>query len=601
MQQPTRPRFQRFELHSRLGSGAQGRVYLAWDPQLERKVALKILNRPEPGAGSLDQFLSEARAAAKIASPHVVPVFEAGSEKGLPFVVFELVEGQPLRDYLAQPRLGAQSATDLFEQLLEGMAAAHTQGIAHLDLSLNNILLDKQNRLRVMDFGLSRLVTKPSLSDGFDDLLGTPRYMSPEHFSGDPLDLRTDVFALGLIFFELLAGQPAAFATNFSDLAIQIGAVQFEWALLSDVRPEIQSIVRDALQVDPSARFQSAAAMLGALRDAKTVVTARENQDLAVQFLLRRLQRRPEFPAFSNSINEINRMTADSASAGVHELSAVVMQDFNLSNRLMKVASSAFFTASDDGPTTVPQAIARVGTKTVRMICNGLMMFEHLKSDNPRLQDALVASFVAGLLGRMLGQKVRRDLADEAFVAAMFNRLGRNLLIYYLDDEAEEIERRIARGVPPRQAEQEVLATTSSALGAAIAATWKFPPALIKSIAPVAAGILPPVGVDRDYACHLAHFPNELCELAAQANSAQTPNERLTYLGARYREVFRTTPGVLAEMLEITLEKFTELAPSLGIALGANGFYLRGQQFLAEFYLAAGQDSEGTPAQAAAG
>jgi eukaryotic-like serine/threonine-protein kinase len=578
-QQP-KPRFQRFELLAKLGSGAQGRVYLAWDPRLERKVALKILNRPEAGSTALEKFFSEARAVAKVANPHVVPLFEAGCERGLPFLVFELVEGQSFRDYLDQPRLELQTALALFEQLLEGVAAAHIQKVAHLDLSLNNIVLDKAGRLRVMDFGLSRFVTKPVRTDEFDEIRGTPRYMSPEHFTGEPLDLRTDVFALGLLFYEMLTDRPAISATNFIDLERQIRGIQLDWAALSDVRPEIQSIVRDALVADPAKRFQSAATMLAALRDANTVIAARENQDLTVQFLLRRLQRRPEFPAFSNSINEINRMTSDSASAGLNQLTAVVMRDFSLSSRLLKVASSAYFSAGEEGPSTVGQAIARVGTKAVRMICNGLVMFDRLKSDNPRLQDALVASFVAGLLGRMLCLQIRKELADEVFVAAMFNRLGRNLLIYYLGDEVEEIELRISRGIPPTQAEREVLGTTSSALGAAIAANWKFPASLIKSIAPVGSGILPPVGAGRDYACYLAHFSNELCEQAALENSPLSPLERLTHLGARYRAAFRTTPEGLVGMLQITLEKFAELAPSLGVTLASNGFYSRSRAFV---------------------
>ncbi len=476
MQPAKKPRFNRFDLLSKLGSGLHGRVFLAWDPQLERKVALKILTRQRDNQATLDQFFAEARAVAKIAHAQVVPLFEAGSEQGLPYLVFEFVEGAPLREYLKSTQLDVPAACAKFKQIVEGVAAAHALGIAHLDLSPNNVLVDQRGTMRVMDFGLSRFVATSNKSDHEDDAQGTPRYMSPEHFAGAPLDMRTDVFALGLIYYELLVGRPAASAQKLRELVAQIEETQFDWLALEahGTPPEVISVIRDALARVPARRFKHAGEMLGALQEAEATSAARENGDLAVKFLLRRLQRRPEFPAFSNSINEINRLTEESSQAGLHELAAVVMRDFSLTNRLLKVANSAFFARADEGATTVLHAISRVGTKTVRLLCNGLLMFEHLKSDNPVLQDALVESFVSGLLGRLLALQLCRELAEEAFVAAMFNRLGRNLLIYYLDDEYTEILQRVQHGVPLLQAERAILGTTSSQVGAAVAASWKF-------------------------------------------------------------------------------------------------------------------------------
>jgi HD-like signal output (HDOD) protein len=451
-----------------------------------------------------------------------------------------------------------------------------------------------------MDFGLSRFITTTTQGDHEDDVQGTPRYMSPEHFAGAPLDMRTDVFALGLIFFEMLAGRPAANANKLIELTAQLQNTRFDWAVLHTrgTPPEFVSVIRDALARTPSRRFKDAGEMLGALHEAQSAVAARENHDLAVQFLLRRLQRRPEFPAFSNSIAEINRLTDENSQAGLGELASVVMRDFSLTNRLMKVANSAFFARSDAGVTTVAQAISRVGTKAVRLICNGLLMFEHLKSDNPVLQDALVESFVSGLLGRLLALQLCREFAEEAFVAAMFNRLGRNLLIYYLEDEYGEILQRAARGVPLPQAERMILATTSAEVGAAVAANWKFPAALIASMAGLPSGMLPAPAHDAERMHCMAHFPNELCALAA-AESAEPPDAGLARLSQRYQRIFRTNSSDLASALEVAMEKFAEIAPSMGIAFNANGFCCRTQAFLAAFKLA--QTADESPAVARAG
>ena len=584
MQPAKKPYFNRFELLSKLGGGLHGRVFLAWDPRLERKVALKILNRQRDTQTTLEQFFAEARTVAKIAHAHVVPLFEAGSENGLPYLVFEFVDGTPLKNYLKTTVLDVPTASAKFTQIAEGVAAAHALDIAHLNLSPNNILVDSRGTLRVMDFGLSRFVTSSTKIDNEENIQGTPRYMSPEHLAGAPLDRRTDVFALGLIFYEILAGHPAANAEKLKDIAAQIQQTRFDWQVMEGrgAPPEVLSVIRDALSRVPARRFKHAGEMLGALREASAVAAAGENHGLAVQFLLRRLQRRPEFPAFSNSINEINRLTDENNQSGLHELAAVVMRDFSLTNRLLKIANTAIFARSDVGTTTVAQAIARLGTKTVRLLCNGLLMFEHMKGDHPMLQDALVESLVAGLLGRLLALQLCRELAEEAFVAAMFNRLGRNLLIYYLEDEYAEILHRVAGGMPLLQAERAVLATTSHEVGAAVAASWKFSAGLISSMAPLPVGVLPTPAHDAERMRCLAHFPSELCALAA-GNGAQMPVLELERLVQRFQRIFRTNATDLADALALALEKFDDIAPTLQVSAHTNGFCQRTSGFLTAF------------------
>ncbi len=588
MQTADRPKFKRFELLSKIGAGLHGRVFLAWDPNLERKVALKILTRQRDTAATMEQFFGEARAVARVSHPNVIPLFEAGAEKGLPYLVFEYVEGSSLKTFLETTTLDRETACTKFHEICVGVAAAHALGIAHLDLSPNNILIDSRGTPRVMDFGLSRFVAAHrGESNSEEDMQGTPRYMSPEHFIGAPLDMRTDVFALGLMFFELLAGRPAANAARIKELTSQLRNPQFDWIALQkkEVPTEIISVIRDALAREPIRRFADAGAMATALQEAMESMKARENRNLAVQFVLRRLQRRPEFPAFSNSIAEINRLTDEDSRAGLQDLADVVMRDFSLANRLMKIANSAFFSPDSNPAGTVASAISRVGTKTVRFICNGLMMFEHLKGDSPGLQDALVESFVSGLLGRLLAQQFSPELAEEAFISAMFNRLGRNLVLYYLADEYTEIQQCFATGMSIIDAERAILASSCAEIGAAVAASWKFPVSLVSTMKSLPPGVLPTPAFALERTRALAHFPNELCALVSGSEALDAPLEKLARLGERFARIFRTNPTDLAATLDVALRKFVDIAPSLGINPKTSGFCQTTGEFLEVFRL----------------
>ncbi len=200
----------RFIVEKRLGKGAQGSVYLARDPNLDRRVAVKILH---PGDTQLswsdgDTSPLEGRIASKLAHPNIVPIYDAGTHKGLPFLVFEFVQGRTLRQVLREDgALPIDRACSVIWSVLNGIGHAHAQGIIHLDLSPRNILVDTNRVARIMDFGLSRFAGSPGRSEA--GVAGTIRYMSPEHFSDFDFGPYTDVFALASTFYEMVLGRPA--------------------------------------------------------------------------------------------------------------------------------------------------------------------------------------------------------------------------------------------------------------------------------------------------------------------------------------------------------------------------------------------------------
>ncbi|HET9155766.1 MAG TPA: WD40 repeat domain-containing serine/threonine protein kinase [Myxococcaceae bacterium] len=274
-----------YEVLASLGAGGMGEVYRARDIRLGRDVALKVIS---DGAAldheRLQRFEQEARLAGSLNHPNLVVVHDVGSEGGAPFLVTELLEGESLRHRLTRGRLPVRTALELGAQIAEGLAAAHARGIVHRDVKPENLFLTSDGRAKLLDFGIAKL-TAPRRVEGTRNLLdttltpeglgtqpgavlGTPGYMSPEQVRGDPVDARTDIFSLGTVLYEMLAGAPAFPAKSL----IESGHAILESEpppLPESVPPSVDLLVRRCLEKEPARRFQSAADLafdLGAAR-----------------------------------------------------------------------------------------------------------------------------------------------------------------------------------------------------------------------------------------------------------------------------------------------------------------------------------------------
>ena len=196
----------RFEIESLLGSGSMGEVYKAWDPTLERFIALKVIHSSVTVQERVrERFMREAKAASKLRHPSIVTVYDLGEFNGQLFLVMEFVPGEDLQKVIdrRQP-LSHDIKLDIMRQLAEGVGSAHSNGVIHRDLKPSNILLDHDKRIKIVDFGLARIDTSEITAAG--TILGTPNYMSPEQVQGITVDERSDIFALGAIFYELFSG-----------------------------------------------------------------------------------------------------------------------------------------------------------------------------------------------------------------------------------------------------------------------------------------------------------------------------------------------------------------------------------------------------------
>ncbi len=283
-----------YRILSNLGRGGMGVVYAAEDMLLGRRVAVKFSTAAPENAMYRARFLREARAASALSHPHIASIYDYGeTPEGQPFIVMELVSGEDLFHLMRRGTMSLTQAMRIVEEVAEALGEAHRYGILHRDIKPANILIDERGRVKVLDFGLAKhFLEQPALRPAPDEtaessetiqgtVLGTPQYMSPEQAKDAPLDPRSDLFALGAVLYECLAGRPAF--PGGSSVEILGAVLHVESPPPSEfnprVTPEMDRIVLKALAKRPEDRYQKADEMAAELRAARLTITQSQTQE----------------------------------------------------------------------------------------------------------------------------------------------------------------------------------------------------------------------------------------------------------------------------------------------------------------------------------
>jgi len=247
-----------YSIVEKLGEGGMGVVYKARDAKLDRLVALKFLpDHVAESPGDLERFVQEARAAAGLSHPNICMIHGIEEHEGKNFIVMEFVDGQTLEE--KKSSLSIKQALDIGIQIAEGLAAAHEKGIVHRDIKPENIMIRRDGRVQVMDFGLAKLRGVSRLTKE-GSTVGTAGYMSPEQVQGQEADHRSDIFSLGILLYEMLTGHPPFKGVHETAIAYEIVNVDSPpmSSVKPDISPELDAIVLQCLEKDPGERMQSA-------------------------------------------------------------------------------------------------------------------------------------------------------------------------------------------------------------------------------------------------------------------------------------------------------------------------------------------------------
>jgi serine/threonine-protein kinase len=271
-----RERIGKYRIIDELGRGTMGEVYKAFDPVLNRHVALKTLPlKIGPDSETLQRFQREAQAAALLNHPNIVTVHDFGEEKGLLYMAMELLEGIDLREAIDRDLIGSlDEKLDAMDSVLAALDYAHAKGVVHRDIKPANIHLGKGRQVKIMDFGLARVSTSEMTQEGI--VLGTPNYMSPEQALGDKVDGRSDLFSSGAVLYELLTGHKPFEAETTPSVLYQVVHKQpvpvRRWA--PEMPAGVVAVVNRALEKDLKQRFPSAGDMRAALSIARNGVAS---------------------------------------------------------------------------------------------------------------------------------------------------------------------------------------------------------------------------------------------------------------------------------------------------------------------------------------
>jgi serine/threonine protein kinase len=575
----------RFEIRRELGRGAQSVVYLAWDPQLQREVAIKTLHFSESDAQRNATLLTEARTVSPLRHAHIVPIFDAGEQDEDPYLVFEYVEGMNLDQYLRS--LGTLDATRVAQiavQVLDALAYAHGQGIIHRDLKPSNILIEPSGNARVMDFGIAmRIDSGAKGKDAANLLVGTPAYLSPEYVKSQRVSPQGDIYAVGLIMLEMLCGRRIVRADSLPATLYRIANEPVaipEGLKLADA---FAHIVLRACAHDAATRYGDAAEMCrelqgwldgGGMSEAEADESAKQS---TLAFLLRRMRHKSDFPALSDSVAAINKLTS-SDKENISYLSNTILRDYALTNKILRIVNAAHYRQSGGGQiSTVSRAVVVLGFDAIRNIAITVLLFEHMqdKANVKDLREAFLRANLAAMIGRDTSKLCLPRAGEEAFICSLFQSLGELLAQFYFPEEVEQIRRLMTqKEVSLHHASAQVLGLSFEDLGIGIARTWGFPNGIVNSMRSLPGGTVRKPATHEESLRVVSGFANEMCQVIASTEAAER-GKALASLNARFSSGLQMSQQQIRELLAKTADELADIAAILHVNLKQSPFASR--------------------------
>jgi len=457
---------------------------------------------------------------------------------------------------------------------LDGLSYAHQHGVMHLDVKPANIIVAANDQPMLLDFGIARHVENQV--NASNAINGTPQYMAPERISSQGAEFSSDIFSVGIMLYEMVTGKKAIDGSSvFQILHRAVHEKVISPSLLNSAIDErLEVIILKAVSKKPEDRYQDAAAMRQALLNYLDVTqdggakAGAGNSHSTLDFLLRRMRSKTDFPAISGIISEINKIVS-SDSASHSKLAQVILQDFALTNKIIKLVNTVSFRQFGGNINTISKAVVILGFDTIRNVAMTLILLEFLqnKSQAVELKDEVISAFFSGILAAELSSDGLPGEAEEAMICAMFYNLGRLLATFYFYEESRQITCLMEdQKISEEQAAIKVLGITYNQLGEGVANSWNFPQRLVSGMKK-----LPPQKINKprndiEQLSVKVNLANDLCKVSAITDVTEKINE-LTKLCLRYEWAMQVSEKTLSWALENSLDNLSNRASILGIVV----------------------------------
>ena len=566
----------RFEIIEELGRGSQGIVYLARDPQLERNVAIKTFHENSNLVDAQQQLLNEARNISRLQHPNILTLFEAKKHKNQAYLVFEYIDGASLKKFLDfKGKLSDELALEIIIPILEAIDYAHDRGIVHRDLTPSNIIINNNNKPKLMDFGIADVLGRQTTGTSIS---GSLKYMSPEQCENKPPMPSSDIFTIGLVLAELLTGKQVVHPGNQFAIINQI--VNEDIEIDKSISPAIREIIEKAINKDPADRFETANDMKLALQkyleSIRPEVTSIDHDDKesTLQFLLRRMRHKKDFPAMPQQISEIASSTNDRSDASANILANKILRNYSLSTKLLRLVNSPVYGQYGGRISTVSRAVVILGFKEVRMAAMGLMLFDHLQNNqqSAMIKEASINSMMSGSIARELSSELQIEDEEESYICSMFHNFGRLLSMFYFPEEATIISNKVDnKKEKESQVSTEVLGLSYEELGTGVAKAWHLPVPIMRSMKHIKDSGISKAETEEDKNIQLANFSNTLCDII-QKNEPDTIKGAISSLLSKYESTIDLTQKQLNGFISRAVTHVHEYADIFNLKVSESPF-----------------------------
>ena len=402
--------------------------------------------------------------------------------------------------------------------------------------------------------------------------------MAPEYILHRAVSERSDVFSAGVILFEMLLGRRAFVGDSLNAVMQRIAEQDIVVPEDAGIDERLCTILLKATARDPALRFQTASQFAEALDNYLTPESDLDSpsgsRQSTVDFLLRRMRHKSDFPALSESVSAINKI-ANSETESIDKLSNTILKDFALTNKLLRLVNSAYFRPAGGGNiSTVSRAVIVLGFEAVRNIAITVLLFEHLqnKGNANQLKEDFLRANLAGVLAKDIGATAQMRDLELSFICSLFHSLGRLLSQFYFPEESDEIRRVIAqKSCNEDVAARQVLGISFEGMGVANARQWGFPSLIVSSMRRLPSGAVKKPTQQDDRLRVLSGFANELCEVIAQA-TPEARDRELKKTMARFAESVAIGQKELQQTVQRAVEEVADFARVIHLNLQQTSF-----------------------------